>query len=595
MDSKTDNSLFIPVVKELVKPYKKILGFGCIIVVLINALEMIPPLLLKNLGDSIQSGAYNYDPRIYAAIFLGIYIAIGALKLVWRYCFFITSRYMEVDLKKNLFEKILLSRFSKASSLKVGTTVSLLSYDTNDVRMYIGIGGLILIDTITYLIYIPFVLYTIIGIKCLILLIPFALIPFGMHLYEKNVNFLYEKSSKLLGDISDKVHEESVGVKIFRVLRLQGVRRTKFRGLLDSLYETNKSIGVVDLCFESFLLSLIFMSRAILFLCAYFALTSNEMWLKDFASLGVIILVLKLLDKLIWPMMSFSYLATLSEKAKAAVRRMSYIYELEPAYKGEHKVFSPIHSIDVEDLYFTYPNERNHVLDGIHFKASQGQKIGIVGDVGAGKSTLLRILASLHQPSEIDSYGKFQINEIDYRNINYDLYRNITSYIPQESIVFNSTLSGNLSPNGKATKEEIHASLKDACLDTDLKQLPKGIETLIGEKGVNLSGGQRQRVSIARSFLSNASLYLWDDTISALDVETERKVVSNIFKLNPEAILVLATHRPSALMDFDNIYILMDGKVIEEGNFSKLMQIKGHFYNLFQYEVRTREVGGIDE
>ena len=584
------NKYFFKFIWRLSSPYKTRLFWGALSIGLINALEMIPPLVFKDVGDKIQSGDFTYSSWMLALFFVVLYACMALLRWVWRWCFFVTSRHIEADIKNILFDNILNTSYSQASKLKIGNTVSLFSQDANEIRWFVGIVGLLIFDTSSYLFYIPFILNRNLGSAGLALMLPFMVIPFLMYWYEKKVNVLFVKSSDRQGKISDWVYEETVGAKVIRILSLYKIRRSKYGEILNELYETQLAIGRIDVIFDSVLHFLVYSSRALLFLFAFLAITKQNILLLQFAMIGNIIMVMRVLDRLVGPMVSFGEIATLTEKAKAAVKRMRPLLELPVQVSGGKLVSPPIEEITIKNLNFSFPQTTERVLHGINFEAKAGMKIGIVGHVGAGKTTFLKILSGLYMESEIDRAEDYAVNGISFKNISLPEYKRHISYLPQESVIFNASIFSNVTPDGSHDRQAVTDALAKAAMTQDLLTFPQGLETPIGEKGVNLSGGQKQRVSIARSMLSGAHLYLWDDTISALDIATERQVIHGLFPMNPRGILVLATHRPSALSKFDSIYVFRSGRVVEQGSFDELMSAQGEFYQLFQYEAKTREV-----
>ena len=202
-----------------------------------------------------------------------------------------------------------------------------------------------------------------------------------------------------------------------------------------------------------------------------------------------------------------------------------------------------------------------------------------MGSVAEGKTSLLKVLSGVYDKYEISDSAKMSINEIPYFDLDLNSYRRRLSYVPQEPVIFNNTLAMNISPIDIPDEARVWEALDHACLLEDVQEMPEGLNTYLGEKGINLSGGQKQRIAIARSFYSRAEVYFWDDTISALDVKTEKHVIDSVFKINQKAILILATHRISALKNFDVIYVLKDGKIIEQGNYDDLMKNKKWFYD----------------
>jgi ATP-binding cassette subfamily B protein len=216
-----------------------------------------------------------------------------------------------------------------------------------------------------------------------------------------------------------------------------------------------------------------------------------------------------------------------------------------------------------------------------------GEHIALVGKVGSGKTLLLQLLAGLWEVKHL-SFSRFTFNDVSYAKLDRQTLWSQLSFIPQTPQIFGRSLALNISPYQKLHEARLFHALKEADLDADVELFPQGLKTLIGEKGMNLSGGQKQRTLIARSFHSQSRLFLWDDAISALDPQTEQKIIKNLRKLNQQAILVLATHRLSSLKEFDKIIVLDEGQIIRHGTFEEISKDSELFSMLVQDEERCR-------
>ncbi|MBF0300451.1 MAG: ABC transporter ATP-binding protein, partial [Oligoflexia bacterium] len=397
---------------------------------------------------------------------------------------------------------------------------------------------------------------------------------------------LYFSSSTLLSKMSDQIYESSVGMKIFRVLSVIKIRKSKFYELIFELYGKRIEISKVDVIFDAIINILSFSSMALLFIFAYYAQISGNVTLKAFVVIGTIVLMVKTMEKIIWPMMAVAFLANIIERASASMGRLRDLFNITPFKNGNQHVQGLIEEIKIKDLSFSYNNNQK-VLTKIFFNAFKGEKIALVGDVGSGKSTLLKILSTLYEDVDIASYEEYTFNGTSYKEIDLYNLRGRISYIPQEPVVFNNTILKNIDPNHHTDMNKVFQVLELVNLNYDLHQFPDGLNTMVGEKGVTLSGGQKQRLAMSRSFYSGAQIHLWDDTISALDLRTENKVIKGIDKLNENAILILATHRLSSLVNFDRIYVLLNGTIVESGNYNELMKSQGEFYRLYLYQEKT--------
>lgn len=553
---------------------------GALSVVLLDAIEMAPPIIVKKISEKIHGRLEFNDILFYCAGIMGCYVLIAFLRFAWRYFIVLSAQDIEVELRNFLYDKILSAKYSKLVDLKVGDTVSLFNQDVMSIRAFMGPGILIIFDTIAYLIFIPATLFYVLGAKAFFIFSPFVLLTIAVFLYQKPIEKLNEAISSKLGKVSDHIFEESIGAKFFKVLRLFSVRFSKFEFITKDIFKDTISLNRFDVSFEATIQLIILISFSFLFYSIY---NQNGNMLIGF---GAIAVAVQLLNKLVWPMMAVSYVQNFYQGARAASNRLGNLYQLEGFKNGQDIVGKELNNVEIKNLNFSHQGSDKLVLKNINLKISKGQKIAVTGAVGSGKSTLLKILASIYGAEELQ-YDHFLINGISFEKINKFTYRQHLSYIPQEIQIFSDSIKRNLSPDLPFSEARFQKVIDSADLSLDLFLFKDGLSTMIGEKGINLSGGQKQRICIARSFYQGASLFLWDDTISALDQETEQKIINTIFRENPEAILVLCTHRLSTLTNFDKVYVLDGGTVVEEGSYDELMSKGKYFYRLKEFESKT--------
>jgi ATP-binding cassette subfamily B protein len=578
---------YLEVKKGLLKYWKSYL-LGALCVFCINALEMIPALAFKEITS--RNPIQNQFLYQVVLILVVSFIFIGIFRYGWRYFFMINSRKIEAFYKRELFHNILMGKFNKSQNLNVGETVSLLSQDIYDFRMFLGPGILVLVDIVGYLVCIPVVLYYVLGKIALFLLAPFFIIPVYMIYYNHKINKHFVNSSSLLGKVSDHVYEDTRGVKVFRVLGLLSVRKSKFKGLLHNLEKQRLLPHKFDIFLDMVINVSICLSYGILFIIGIKSMRGELGASAALINMGKVVFTLQIMDKLIWPMIAIGWVASLTQKSFASLKRIRPLFEIDRFENGDVKLSGQLRSISTHDFNFRYPGSNTKIVKDLNLHLSPGEKVGIVGGVAEGKTTLLKVLSGVYDGKEIEESAKIIINEIPYSKLDLDTYRKKLSYVPQEPVIFNTTLAANICPIGIPNRQKVIRAIEHACLTQDVGEMPEGINTFLGEKGINLSGGQKQRIAIARSFYSKAEIYFWDDSISALDVKTEKHVIDSIFKINQNSILVLATHRLSALRNFDKILVIENGIIVEQGKYRDLVENKSWFYKVQQAGKETSQI-----
>jgi ATP-binding cassette subfamily B multidrug efflux pump len=552
---------------------------GIVSVIVLDAVDMLPSLIVKEITDKVQQSPEELDVTSYALALVGCYLLISLLRLGWRFLIMIPSRTMECELRQKAYDKILGADFALTSHLKTGDVVSTLSQDLSNIRMFMGPGILVLFDSIAYMIFIPATFFYILGWGAVWVLLPFTLLALAVIIVQKPLERAYGTVADTLGDLSQYVYEESQGARFFRAEGLIEIRRRKYDLLLRGLFGKQLEISKWELGLDGTLQTVIQSSYLTVLILAW---QGHGVMAQG---LGALTVSLQLLDKLLWPLMSISYLMNLYQQAHSGAKRLIVIDELPLKEQGSRELTSALHEIKVDDLSTQTP-EGKLLLQDISLHVKAGEHIALVGAVGSGKTVLLQTLAGLWEARHL-KYKNYNFNEVRFEELNRRSLWGQLSFIPQTPQIFSRSLAINISPHHPLEPNALWAALEKADLSSDVTLFPEGLKTVVGEKGMNLSGGQKQRTLIARSFHSNAKLYLWDDAISALDPVTEFKVISSLRSLDPHAILILATHRLSSLKNFDRILVMEEGRITRSGTFEDIKKDHALFASLLRDEKES--------
>lgn len=571
-----DQFSFITFLKTLIKKRRWSYIGGIISVIILDAVDMLPALIIKEITDNVQKNPQEFDVIPYSVALVICYFIISLLRLSWRFFLMIPSRHIEQELRQDAYDKLLNSNFIHTSHLKTGDVVSTLSQDLSNIRMFMGPGILVFFDSLAYIIFIPATLFYILGTQALWVLLPFTLLMLVVAIVHRPFEKGFNAISDQLGDLSQYVYEETQGVRFFRAEGLVQIRRKKYDILLNSLLGKQLGVAKWELGLDGTL--------QIVLQASYFAVLVLA-WQGEGAmaqGLGALTVSLQLLDKLTWPLMSIGYLMNLFGQARTGAKKIHAINTLPEKKMGETKISNKIEIIELKDLS-VYSLQGITLLENINLTLKKGEHVALVGSVGSGKTVLLQALAGLWEPDQL-KYQEFSIAGIDYKKLDRRSYHENISFIPQTSQIFSKTLGMNISPVRPLRQQLLWDALDKADLLVDVKRFPEGLSTEIGEKGINLSGGQKQRTLIARSFHSHANIYLWDDAISALDPMTEKKIINTLKTIDPDAILILATHRLSSLKDFDRIVVMDKGCITKIGRFADIKKDHALFATLLSDE-----------
>ncbi|MBY0518378.1 MAG: ABC transporter ATP-binding protein/permease [Bacteriovoracaceae bacterium] len=550
---------------------------GILSVVILDGVDMLPALIVKHVTDQVQRSPQVINLLAVCSAMIACYLTISILRMAWRLFLMMPSRTLEAELRQEAYEKLLTADYARASRLKVGDVVSTLSQDIANIRMFMGPGVLVLFDSLAYLVFIPTVFFYTLGTSAFFILTPFLILALTIFLIHKPLERGYSAVSDKLGELSQYVFEESSGARFFRSEGLIEVRRKKYEHILKFLIGKQLNIARLELGLDGTLQAVMQLSYLLVLILAFQGYGAMAQ------SLGTLTISLQLLDKLLWPLMAISYLMNLYQQARAGQKRYHQIDSLPLKKQGSQVVNPKINRIKLEQLCLSTPEGEN-LLHQISLDIKSGEHIALVGEVGSGKSVLLQCLAGLWEDSSLQ-YKEFKFDGLNYSEMDRRSLWKTLSYIPQTPQIFSKTLAMNISPHHPLEPGALWAAMEKADLASDVTLFPEGLNTMIGEKGMNLSGGQKQRTLIARSFHSGARIYLWDDAISALDTATERKVIDSLRMLDPGAILILATHRLSSLTQFDKIFVLDNGKITHQGNYAEIKSHHHLFASLLEREI----------
>lgn len=552
---------------------------GIVSVIILDAVDMAPALIVKHITNEVQHRPAELDVVKFALLLIAAYVGISLLRLSWRFFLMLPSRTLEKELRDEAYQKLLHGNYNQVARLKIGDVISTLSQDVSNIRMFMGPGILIFFDSLAYLFFIPATLFYILGTGAFYVLMPFLLLAIVIYKVQKPIEEGYQDISHQLGDLTQYIYEDASGSRFFRAEGLLEIRRYRYQLLLTKLLGRQLGITKWELGLDATLQMVIQASYLTVLTLAFMG--HGEMS----QGLGVLTVSIQLLDKLLWPLMSFSYLMNLFQQARAGSERFQDIMVLSNKTTGLLELDAMVNKIKVNNLSARSLDGKT-LLHQIDFEAHKGEHIALIGKVGSGKSLMLQLLAGMWEVDFL-SFSEFSFNGHSFHELKRQTLWNQLSYMPQTPQIFNRTLAGNISPIQFIDSKDIDSSLELADLKQDVAHFSHGIKTIIGEKGMNLSGGQKSRTLIARSFHAQAGIYLWDDSMSALDSATERKILENLRSLHHDAILISATHRLSSLKYFDRIAIFHEGTIVAFGRLDEIQNHPVYTEMLFQQQAST--------
>jgi ATP-binding cassette subfamily B protein len=510
-------------------------------------------------------------------IILLLILISGFFLFLTRQMIIIMSRYIEYDLKNEIYTKYQELSYSFYKKNNTGDLMNRISEDVSKVRMYLGPGIMYSINLIALSILVIRNMISINGYLTIIVLVPLPLMSFIIYKVANRIGKLSTEVQKEQSHMSTMVQETFSGI---RVIKAYG-RHHEINDQLSKSAEDYKTKSMRLVLTNALFMPTIFILIGIsTILCIYLG---GRLYYDGDISQGRILKFIFYVNMLTWPFASVGWVSSLISRAAASQTRINEFLKQEAEIVNTNQdEFDFDGTIEFVNVSFTYPNSKIEAIKNLSFKLNKGESLGIVGRTGSGKSTILKLIMRQIEPTS----GQILINGIDIKEINLNHFRDQTGIVPQDVFLFSDSVKNNIlfgSKNNKESDEAIENAAKEAYVHHNIIDFKDGYDTLLGERGVNLSGGQKQRVSIARALIRNPKLLVLDDCLSAVDTETEDIILSNLKKRQTTSIVV--SHRISSLRNTTRIINIDHGIIIEQGTHSELIELNGTYAELYKKQL----------
>ena len=557
-----------------------------IIFITINIyLVTIPAKIIGKIIDLLYDVTNNkQDILKYTYYLIGITIFILVIRLIWKYYETYINRGIEKNIKDKLFERFQKIKIAKLQKIKNGEIMSYFVKDVAEIRQIIY-----RIFSHGTRIVVTFIIVSITMIQgvnlklTLMTLCPIIITVYIVIKLKKYVEKSFKKSQEQFTLLSEYVQESTDSIRTTKAYSCEGEQLKEFIRKNRKLRSNNNEVDVysnllkttLNICFGlCYGISLLYGSKLVL---------NNEITIGAFVAFNGYIALFE------GPVTWLPSLISRWKRAQISYKRLDKVFELEKekiSTKPKENLKLLNGKIEVKDLTFNYPGYLSPVLKNINLEIEQGQTLGIIGTIGSGKTTLVNLITGLYNVEK----GKIFIDGNDINNIPLEKIRNSICYITQDNFLFSTSLKNNINLfKNDYEDDEIEESTQKAMIYEEISNMPKGINTIIGERGTDLSGGQKQRVVLSRAFLKQSSIVILDDTFSALDNRTEKYLLENIKKLTEQKTCIIISNRISDVKHSDNIIVLDEGKIIESGKHDELLDKKGKYYEFYKQQSSKKE------
>ncbi len=572
------------------KREKKSYLLGIMVLMFVSLFELIPPYVIGVMVDGMKQQTLTSGEILkWMLLLLGIGVVTYILRYLWRILLFGASTRLGRLLRNQLFYHF--TRMSPRFYHK-RRTGDLMAHATNDVQAVeatAGEGVLTLVDSLMMGGLVILMMAIIDWKLTLIALAPMPFMAWTTSWYGSMLHERFHKAQEAFAVLNGKVQENVTGVRVVKAFGLEEQEKRSFARLTEDTVNKNIAVARIDALFDPTIALIVAISYFLTIAFGSVNIANGTM------SIGLLTTFSIYLGRLIWPMLAFGMLFNIVERGRASYDRIRKLLQVETEITDRPgaSTETPRGDLTLQIDSFTYPDKKAPTLQGIRVNLKQGQTLGIVGKTGSGKTTLLKLLLR-----EFDCHDNgILIGGKPITAYTLDALRSAIGYVPQDHVLFSATIAENIA-FGKphATREEIEEAAKIACIHEDIMHFPEGYETVVGERGVTLSGGQKQRISIARALLLNPEILILDDSLSAVDAKTEQIIFEALKENRKGKTTIVSAHRLSAVEHAEQIIVLDEGKIIEQGTHNQLLELDGWYammYHRQQLESLVAQGGGI--
>lgn len=574
------------------RKYKVQYILGIFFLLFIDVVQLYIPQILKYFANDYQRGVLTMaSASKYAILTIVTGLMVAVARYFWRNFIIGNSMRVDYDLRKDFFWKLTSLSQNFFNTHKTGDLMSLATNDINAVRMTLGQGIIMFIDS-TFLLILNLVMMikttnVLFASKVLftIPLIILIVMRFGgvIHSRFKAVQAQY-------GKITDRAQENFSGIRIIKAFGQEEENAKLFREENQNYYNKNIELAKLQSFFNPFIHVLSNISYMLLLFFGAKEVMAGTMLLGDFIAFNAY------LGLMMWPARALGMVIVFMQRGAASMDRLTNIFRTEPEIvdrEGAIELDEIKGNIEFKNVSFKYSPELPYALKDISFKIEPGKTLAILGRTGSGKSSIVNVLLRLYDINE----GEILVDGHEVKDVTLNSLRENISYVPQDDFLFSKTVKENIEFHyeHELDDEMIEKYAKIAGVYDDIIEFKDGFDTILGERGVTLSGGQKQRVSIARALAKEKNVLIMDDSLSAVDTQTEEEILKNLNTDEADVSKIIISHRVSTIKDADEILFIEDGAIVERGTHDELVSLGGRYNKLYEDQLLEQKINRGDE
>ena len=571
--------------------YKWRILIGLVITILAKLLALKVPQIVGdslNVVEDYQKGiltdydAVTHQLLINVLIIIGVALLSGFFTFLMRQTIIVTSRLIEFDLKNEIYQQYQRLSLNFYKKNRTGDLMNRISEDVSKVRMYAGPAIMYSMNMIV-LFAVGFTQMISIDVTLtMYTLIPFPLLSISIFILSKVIHKRSTVVQQYLSTLTTFNQEFISGISVVKSYGIEKSIIQDFDDIADESKEKNIHLHKANALFFPLMVLLIGISNILVIY------VGGKQYIDGEIQIGTIIEFMLYVNILTWPVAVVGWVTSMIQQAEASQLRINEFLKQVPEIQNNNTSTTELEGkVEFKNVTFTYDDTNITALKNISFVVKSGETLAILGKTGSGKSTVIELISRLYDTDN----GSIFLDDKPIKNANLDDVRNQIGFVPQDPFLFSESIEDNIKfGKDDATEEEIITAAKNADVHKNIVDFPNGYKTVLGERGVTLSGGQKQRVSIARAIIKKPKILIFDDCLSAVDTETEEKILSNLERISKNITTFIISHRVSSAKNADKIIVLDNGKITQQGTHNQLITEEGYYKELYNQQLLEKEI-----